>query len=248
MYSRVAALYDVHGNLPALEAVLSEMQMGPPVDAVVVGGDVYPGPLARECHARLLEISSPLYFVRGNGEREVSTWHVDPAAVKLPPSVRETIAWNASQLSATQADALRRWPLTQRLTIMGLGEVLFCHATPADDLSIVTQETPLDAVQQLLEPADANVVVCGHTHMAYCRHVGSKQLINAGSIGMPFGQPGAHWLLLDAKPTLRRTPYHSDTAAARIRETDYPQKEEFVQRAIMSPPSEHDMLAVFHRR
>jgi Icc-related predicted phosphoesterase len=67
---RVAALYDIHGNLPVLEAVLREMREAE-VDAVVVGGDVLPGPLPRETLQRLLNQDIPTHFIVGNGELAV---------------------------------------------------------------------------------------------------------------------------------------------------------------------------------
>ena len=64
---RVAALYDIHGNLPALDAVLEDIrQVG--VDRIVVGGDVLPGPMPRETMARLLELNIPTQFIYGNGD------------------------------------------------------------------------------------------------------------------------------------------------------------------------------------
>ncbi|MFL5520719.1 MAG: metallophosphoesterase family protein, partial [Gemmatimonadales bacterium] len=68
---RVAALYDIHGNLPALEAVLAEARHAG-VDEIIVGGDVVPGPMPRETLAALLELDVPVRFIRGNGDREVA--------------------------------------------------------------------------------------------------------------------------------------------------------------------------------
>jgi hypothetical protein len=67
---RVAALYDIHGNLPALEAVLQDIRQAD-VDQIVVGGDVVPGPTPRETLKRLLELDLPTHFVYGNGERAI---------------------------------------------------------------------------------------------------------------------------------------------------------------------------------
>jgi hypothetical protein len=64
---RVAALYDIHGNLPALEAVLQDVRQAD-VDQIVVGGDVVPGPMPRETLGRLLDLGLPTHFIYGNGE------------------------------------------------------------------------------------------------------------------------------------------------------------------------------------
>jgi hypothetical protein len=69
--------------------------------------------------------------------------------------------------------------------------------------------------------------------------------VNAGSVGMPFGEPGADWLLLGPGVQLRHTPYDLTKAAARIRATDNPQAEDFATRYVLQPPSEREMLEVF---
>jgi hypothetical protein len=91
------------------------------------------------------------------------------------------------------------------------------------------------------------VVICGHTHMQFDRTIGSVRVMNAGSVGMPFGESGADWLLLGPDVQLRRTPYDLTKAAERIRETNYPQADDFAARNVLQPPSEGEMLEVFGR-
>ena len=86
------------------------------------------------------------------------------------------------------------------------------------------------------------VVVCGHTHMQFDRNVGNIRVVNAGSVGMPFGKPGAYWLLLGSEIEMRRTEYALAEAAGRIRSTAYPQAEDFALRNVMQVPSESAML------
>src|SRR5690349_9360280 len=94
---RFAALYDIHGNLPALEAVLQEIRQAD-VDRVVVGGDVLPGPMPRETLTCLLDLGIPVQFIYGNGEVAVLEQMAgrDPAAV--PEQYRPIIRWTAQQL------------------------------------------------------------------------------------------------------------------------------------------------------
>jgi diadenosine tetraphosphatase ApaH/serine/threonine PP2A family protein phosphatase len=92
------------------------------------------------------------------------------------------------------------------------------------------------------------VVVCGHTHMQFDRMIGTTRVVNAGSVGMPFGEPGAYWLLLGPDVELRHTSYDLKRAAERIRQTDYPQAEDFAARYVLQPPSEGEMLEVFTNR
>src|SRR6187549_3834664 len=192
---RIAALYDIHGNLPALEAVLEDIRHAE-VDQVVVGGDVFPGPMPRETLACLLSLDVPVQFIQGNGDRVVRAQMAGTESSEVPEQFRETVRWNAQQLQPENEQVLASWPLTLRVPIGGLGEVLFCHATPRNDTEIFTRLTPEDRLLPIFEGLGAALVVCGHTHMQFDRTVGSVRVVNAGSVGMPFQEPGAYWLLL----------------------------------------------------
>jgi diadenosine tetraphosphatase ApaH/serine/threonine PP2A family protein phosphatase len=139
------------------------------------------------------------------------------------------------------------WPATFRVPVRGLGEVLFCHATPRNDTEIFTRMTPEERLLPVFEGIDFPLVVCGHTHMQFDRMVGKIRVVNAGSVGMPFGSPGADWLLLGPDVELRHTTYDLTQAAQRIRKTKYPQAEDFAARNVLQPPSEEEMLKVFAR-
>ncbi len=210
---RVAALYDIHGNLPALEAVLAELALDPP-DAIVVGGDVLWGPYQGECVALLRAVGAR--FLAGNCEREVL--HGDSDADR----------WCRGQLDPDLLADVATWPLTIELEVTGLGRVLFCHATPRSDDEIVTRLTPDAAVAEAFSGTGAAVVVCGHTHVQVDRAVpDAPRLVNAGSVGMPCeGQLGAFWALLDNGLELRRTPYAVEPAIARLREPGFPSVED----------------------
>jgi hypothetical protein len=83
--------------------------------------------------------------------------------------------------------------------------------------------------------------------MQFDRTIGETRVVNAGSVGMPFGAPGAYWLLLGPGVELRHTPYDLAKAAGRIRATQYPQAEAFAERNVLEPPSEEKMLEAFGR-
>jgi putative phosphoesterase len=236
---RLAALYDIHGNLPALEAVLQDVRHAE-VDRIVVGGDVLPGPMPRETLTRLLDLDLPVLFIQGNGDREVLV----PSGT-VPEAFREAMRWNAEQLHPEDRDAMAAWPLTLRLQIDGLGEVLFCHATPRNDTEIFTRLTPDDRLVPIFESLGVPLVICGHTHMQFDRTIGAVRVVNAGSVGMPFGEPGAYWLLLGPDVRLQRTSYDLAKAAERVRATAYPQAEEFAARNVLTPPSEAAILELF---
>jgi hypothetical protein len=139
---------------------------------------------------------------------------------------------------------LAGWPKTLRMEIPSLGKVLFCHATPRSDVELFTKLTPEEPLVRIFENQDASVVICGHTHMQFDRTIGGVRVVNAGSVGMPFGQPGAYWLLLGPGIELRKTEYDRNAAADRVRKTSYPQAEQFAGN-ILEPPSEAQMLAAF---
>lgn len=238
---RVAALYDIHGNLPALEAVLQDVRTAG-VDEIVIGGDVLPGPMPRETLDCLRGVDIPMRFIQGNGDRET----IAPTGA-VPESFRDALRWNAEQLRPGQRQLLASWPLTLRIEIPGIGGVLFCHATPRNDVEIFTGLTPEDRLLPIFGALDVALAVCGHTHMQFDRTVGTVRVINAGSVGMPFGEPGAYWLLLGRDVQLRRTSYDLDRAAARVRATGYPQAEEFAARNVLQPTPAADILAMFAR-
>lgn len=242
--STVAALYDIHGNLPALEAVLEEIRRAG-VDLVVVGGDVLPGPMPRETLACLFDLEIPIQLIHGNGDREVLAHKRGTGSGTLPEQAREAIRWTAEQLDPEHEQWLAGWPATLLVEIDGFGEVLFCHATPRNDTEIFTRLTPEERLVPVFAGIDASLVVCGHTHMQFDRRIGSVRVVNAGSVGMPFGEPGADWLLLGPDIQLRHSSYDLPRAAKRIRATQYPQAQEFADRYVLRPPSEAETLEAF---
>ena len=242
----VAAIYDIHGNLPALEAVLREIRQAK-VDCVLVGGDVLPGPMPRETLDCLLALNIPARFIYGNGEIAVLDQLAGREPSAVPEQFRPIIRWTAEQLDRDQQRLVAAWPKTTRLAIPGRGDALFCHATPRDENEIFTRLTPEELLVPIFEGVDASIVVCGHTHMQFDRRVGKTRVLNAGSVGMPFGEPGADWLLLGPNIKLRHTAYDLVKAADQIRATSYPQAREFAERNVLHPPSETEMLKLFSR-
>src|SRR5213079_346317 len=91
---------------------------------------------------------------------------------------------------------------------------------------------------------DVALAVCGHTHMQFDRTIGRVRVVNAGSVGMPYGEPGAYWLLLGPTVQLRHSTYNLTKAAERIRATKYPEAEDFAANNVLRPPSESQVLAL----
>jgi putative phosphoesterase len=233
---KVAALYDVHGNLPALEAVLGDVsQEG--FDLVVVGGDVTWGPWPAESLALLRDLDREVRFLRGNCDREV---------LELPPDsdYAETNAWVAGRLDPGAAELVATWPFAVELEIDGLGQVCFWHATPRSDDERVTPRTPEAALGAAFEGARADVIVVGHTHVQFEVPVGRQRLVNAGSVGFGYeGEPGAYWLELGPGVRHRRSEYDYQPAAAAMSASAWPGP--WSADDILAPAGREDAIAAF---
>jgi predicted phosphodiesterase len=232
---RVAALYDVHGNLPAVDAVLAEIETER-VDRIVVGGDVLWGAFQSECVAALRAFGA--LFVAGNCERDVLA------------AANDSSAWCREQLTADELDFVAGWPATVELEVDGLGIVVFCHATPRSDEEILTRTTRDADVADALSGVTADVVVCGHTHVQYDRQVpGGPRLVNAGSVGLPYqGEPGAFWALLDADVELRRTAYDVDAAVSSLATSGFPSATEIFGDSVRGLASAESATAYFESK
>ncbi len=212
---RVAALYDVHGNLPALEAALADAEAAE-VDLFVLGGDLALGPMPREVLDRLADLGDRAKCLRGNCDRLMVDSFDGRSLDSLPDAVRDSIDWAAGQLHRSHRDFLALLPETVTVDVEGLGAVLFCHATPRSDEEIFTARTPDERLRPMFSEVREATVVCGHTHVQFQRDLDGSRVVNAGSVGMPYGQPGAHWLLLSPRIEFRRTSYDVASAARRI--------------------------------
>ena len=232
---RVAALYDIHGNLPALEAVLADVD-AQGVDEIVVGGDVLWGPMQVECIARLRDAGAR--FLVGNCERDV-----------LQPTT-EVAHWCSDRLDEDTRSFVGSWPQTIERDLDSLGRVVFCHATPRDVEEIVTVLTPDDAVHEALSGVAADVVVSGHTHVRLDRRVtGVPRLLNPGSVGLPYeGATGAFWALLDGGVELQRSDYDVEPALEVLAATGFPSFDDVFPEALRGLVRAESASAHFERR
>jgi predicted phosphodiesterase len=234
---QVATLYDIHGNLPALRAVLADAEREG-VETFVIGGDVAPGPLLPETIDRLAALGQMACFVRGNGDREVvEAFDAGGTAdgEEEDPAARAAI-YTASRISQSQRDFLAAFVPTVRLTVDGLGPTLFCHGSPRSDTEIITRITPQSRLQEIFAGVDERVVVFGHTHQQFDRTINGWRLVNAGSVGMPYeGNPGAYWALLGGDVELRRTEYDVERAVAEMRTAGFPDLEEMLKESLLEP-------------
>ena len=240
----MAVLCDIHGNMPALEAVLAEVEVVG-VDLIVFGGDVAAGPMPVETIGMLAGYQGPARFVRGNADRfMVEFFDGVREATGDPPA-----AWPASQLSRTHRDFLSGFESTVQVNVEGLGLVLCCHAGPdSDEVPIITPATPDEVIAEALASTEAGLLIAGHTHMQFDRRVAGRRMVNAGSVGMPYAdRPGAYWALLGPDVDLRRTAYDFEAAAEAVRRTDCPQRDDLAG-GIVRPPTTEEAITVMERR
>lgn len=241
---RIAVICDIHSNLEALLSVIDDIN-SLSVDHLFVGGDVIPGPQPAECLDVLMRLQIPATFIRGNGEREVLTL-IDGGEINVPSAFLPSMRWVGEQLSAEQLSEIRCWPATAGMNIPGAGHVLFCHATPMNDVDIFTELTPEPWLVGSFEHVDSDVVVCGHTHLQFARRIRGKSVMNAGSVGMPFDGPDAGWLLFDGdRWEFQRTAYDRSLAAQSICETSDPAREFFVEQFLRSIPNRDHWLQMY---
>ncbi|HTX26419.1 MAG TPA: metallophosphoesterase family protein [Streptosporangiaceae bacterium] len=242
MVASVAVLSDIHGVLPALDAVLAEPDVRK-AERIVLTGDIAAGPMPVPVLDRLLGLGDRVTWVRGNTDRqlvELARGQVDQADHPIEP-------WAARQLSAGHVDWLARLPYPVTLDVAGFGQVVFCHATPRDDQEVVVVDSRLERWAEVLQdlPGEVMTVVCGHTHMPFTRLANRRQIINPGSVGMPYGRQGAHWALLaDGAITMRHTPYDAAAACALVTEqSSYPDVAQWADYFLHARASDADALA-----
>jgi len=239
----VAVLADIHGNLPALRAVLAEPDVAA-AEAIVLLGDIALGPLPAETLDVLAGLGERAVWVHGNCEREMVT-AFDGGDVPGPNGPQA--AASAALIARPHRDMLAGLPLTVTLDIDGLGQTLFCHASPRrDDEMLLVDSAPgrwAAALSGL--GSGVQVVVCGHTHMQFDRLAAGRRVINPGSVGMPYGPSGAHWAVLGSAVTLHRTEYDTTAAAEMIAAGGDPQGGEWAREYVLSHYSDTEALTAF---
>lgn len=236
---KIAALYDIHGNLPALNAVLEELNEVQP-DLILIGGDIVSGPMPLEILERLSQLGDKVSFIRGNGDREVVMVFDGQPIPYLSEKGLKKQRWVAEQLTHSQRIFLSQLPEQVILYIEGLGDILFCHATPNSDNEIFTPITSQERLATIFNNVDQQLVVCGHTHLQFKLQIGEVSILNAGSVGMPFAdQPGAYWLLLyPGGYEFRHTTYDIEVAVKEIRDSGDPQAQDFAETYILNTITE----------
>ncbi len=238
----VLALYDIHGNVDALDAVLADPRAAAP-DVVVVGGDAVPGPFARATLERLEALTVPVRWIRGNGEREVGE------ALGGPEPAEDDMAGISSALTAAELGEERSRALGELPLTLELDGVVYCHATPRRDDELLTRLSPPERWADALGGVAAALVVAGHTHQQDDRRVGDVRFVNAGSVGLPYeGDGEARWLwVAGGVPELRRTAYDAEGAGRRMLAAGWPD-ERSIGAALIEPVEPIVITRIFEGR
>lgn len=251
---RVAALYDIHGNLPALTAVLAELEREH-VDQIVIGGDVANGPLPATTLDALIALAGRgqrVSYVMGNGDLEVAAAYdgeeLAASVLDESPAARSSV-FAASRITSAHRRLIGSFQPTLTLEIDGLGTVLFCHGSPRSDIEVITTLTPDTRLGEILA-ADGNAatIVGGHTHRQFDRTAYRWRFINAGSVGMPYeGRVGAFWALLGPDVELRRTDYDVSSAIEELRAGGFDDTDEMLEESLLHPMDPDQVAQLFEQ-
>jgi len=226
---RIAALADVHGNAPALAAVLEELAREAP-DLVVFCGDLTWGSLPQETLALVRGVDIPARFVRGNADRMVGV------------ETEGRGPWMTSRHTPADRAFLATFETTVIVDVDGLGRTCFSHGSPRSDEECVTRRTPEARVREFTSGVDAQVFVTAHTHMQFDREVADVRLLNPGSVGLPYEPvPAAYWAMLGPDVELRRTDYDVEAAVAQMRASGDP-RAEVIAEMMGTPPTQDEVI------
>ena len=205
-----ALLYDIHGNLPALDAVIADATSRGAEEFVLGGDYALTGAWPQECVKRIEQLNGS--WIRGNTER----WLQDPSDAPDDDLLHRLIAYCRHELGTKRVERLVDLPLST-----GINGACVCHAAPHDDM-LTFMPDPTDGDRELLAHTDAQVVVFGHSHLQFMREADDgRLLVNPGSVGLPFdGDRRAAYALWHGPRDfeLRRVAYDSDAYVGSVRE------------------------------
>ncbi|WP_445506179.1 metallophosphoesterase family protein [Niallia sp. 03190] len=247
---KIATLYDIHGNFPALKAVLDELETIQP-DLIIIGGDIVSGPMPVQTLDCLLNLRKRIKvnFISGNGDREVVEASKGLRLLQLSEQGRKTQQWVADELTDKHLEFLSNLQSITEIHMENLGDLLFCHATPESDADIFTPLSSKERLETLFAHVEQPIVVCGHTHIQFKIELGKTSIVNSGSVGMPFAKrPGAYWLLINSDGIeFKQTQYDFERAASDIRKSNYPTAEEFIKNNFLHIINEEESMVLLEK-
>ncbi|MBV9788350.1 MAG: metallophosphoesterase family protein [Chloroflexi bacterium] len=228
--NRVAIFGDIHANLPALEAVFADMHDQNLVERYCLGDLVGYATFPNEVVAAIRERDIPTLIGNydqgvGNTSDDCGCAYTNPVAEALG---KRSIAWSNQHTSPEHKAYLRALPMQIPL-LLGDLRVMLVHGSPRRINEYLFADRPASSLERLLDLVEADVLICGHTHIPYQRVLPSgRQVINAGSVGKPKdGDPRACYVVLQAEAStlnveFRRVAYDIERAAQAIEASDMP--------------------------
>lgn len=238
-HRRIGLISDLHGNAPALRAVLNAAQERG-VDELVCLGDVATlGVAPSEVVDRLRELGCPC--ILGNHD----DYLLDPTLIHRytrDPLLLEAIDWCRARLDAGQLDFLRGFEAGLTLPLGAGRELRLFHGSPSSHMVDLLAETPADVFDRQLGSERAAVMAGGHTHVQMLRQHRGTLVVNPGSVGAPFAEPihagpprilpHAEWATVEVRGEeisvgLHRVPVDAGDALREILASDHPMREEF---------------------
>ncbi|MDA8347172.1 MAG: metallophosphoesterase family protein [Thermaerobacter sp.] len=235
---RIAALYDIHGNLPAMEAALHSCREEGP-SAVVIGGDLAAGPLPAQTLDILMALGQWAVPIKGDADRAlVAAYDLRMAGRMAELAAFDPIvAWASGRITRSHRDFLANLPDHVVLSADELGEIYFCHGTPGAEHAVVTPSTPEEDIQAMFSSVSQRICVVGRAHLAFDRKAGGQRIVDPGSVGLPCEDaPGAYWAIFGPEVGLRRTEFNLARAARRIERSGMPGARTFAKERVLAAP------------
>jgi len=226
--TRLAILSDLHGNLPALEAVMADMENSE-VDGVIVPGDVINfGPFSRQVAELVIAKGWPV--IRGNNEYFLVDYQTPRAPAEWSDPIQfAPTAWLDEQFDQKLKISIACWPDTLNLHFRDAPPLQVFHGTPESPWEPIYWTMSDAEIEKLLQGVEADYVICGHTHIPMDRQIGRWRVFNPGSVGVPLdGIFSASYMILDGNgqgwtPTFRRIPFDYETIFAEFERLKYQQ-------------------------
>lgn len=242
---RIAALYDIHANLPATEATLHACREAG-ASAIVIGGDIAAGPLPADTLDILMALGTWAIPIQGRFDRDL----VAAYDLRMQGKKQELLAysplvqWASGRITGAHRDFLDKLPDHVVLSADELGDICFCHDVLAKGAAYVTSQTPEEELKELVSSLAQQIVVVGGAHVSFTRRVGDHTIVGPGSVGMPYeDEPGAYWALIGPEVELRHTAYDLRHAASRIAHSGMPNAHQFADKYVLASPGRTAALA-----
>lgn len=230
----LAVLADIHGNRVALQAVLDDLDAQGGADHLLVLGDLAvfgPDPVGV---LTLLKEREPIFHVCGNTDRYLieGQYPINCGKQSWEAQVLASFPWTVRQLGKNGLHFIAGLPRQQFLSFSETHTILAVHGSPRSDEEGIRPDTPAEELKDMFGPLAYNLLLCGHTHLPSSRVVAGRQVVNVGSVGLPFdGYQGASYAFIQLQPggnyqiEFRRVDYDVETVVSHLIAVAHPAAE-----------------------